>query len=179
MGILDRVILIVYNFTLAFLSSLIVLLALGWTSPLLWLSSSLASGQGRVLVGLSGLALFLLSLRLIYLGFRRRYGGQTVIQETPLGEVRIALEAIENLVKKVARQVPGVRDVRAGVTNQPAGVAASLRITVSPDVNIPEVSDQVQNSIKNYVRSVVGIGVTEVRIAVENITNEVKRSRVE
>lgn len=179
MGMLDRVILILYNFALAFLSSLIILLALGWTGPLLWLNEALTRAQGRLLVGLVGAALLLVSLRLIYLGFRRRYAGQTVIQETPLGEVRIALEAIENLVRKVARQVPGVRDVRAGVSNQPAGIAAFLRITVSPDISIPEVSDQIQTTVKNYVRNVVGIGVTEVRIAVENITNEVKRSRVE
>lgn len=179
MGIFDRVILTLYAISLTFISFMIMLVALGWDVPFDYIRTSLANPGGRWSVGLLATAFFVVSLRLLYYAFRRRHPSQTVVHETALGEVRIALDAIENLVRRAARQVTGVREVKASVTSNPAGIAVGLRATVSPEVNIPSVSDEIQNTIKNYVRNVVGIGVAEVKIYVENISDEVRRGRLD
>ncbi len=179
MRIFDRVVLAVYTLTLDVLAVVFVLMAFGWRVPLELVRTSLDNVQGRWLIGLISAFYLAISFRLIVYAFRRKYAGQAVVHDTSLGEVRISLDGIENLVKKVARQVQGVREVRGNVQMSPDGLRVSLSITMSPDISIPSVSSEVQSTVKSYVRNVVGVEVAEVRVQVENITAEVRRSRVE
>ncbi len=179
MRIFDRVVLAVYTLTLDVLAVIFVLMAFGWRVPLDLVRTSLDNAQGRWLIGLISAFYLAMSFRLIVYAFRRKYAGQAVVHDTSLGEVRISLDGIENLVRKVARQVQGVREVRGNVQMSPDGLRVSLSITMSPDISIPSVSSEVQSTVKSYVRNVVGVEVAEVRVQVENITAEVRRSRVE
>jgi len=179
MGLFDRVILAVYTLSLGIIAILFVFLAFGWNFPLEIVGTSLRASQGRWLVGAISLLYLVISVRLIYLSFKRKYSGQTVLHETQMGEIRISLDAVENLVRKVARQVQGVREVRGNVKIQSNGLSVSLHAIVSPDISIPNVSSEIQSSVKSYVRNVVGVEVSNVSVYVENITTEARRSRVE
>jgi len=179
MGIVDRIVLGLYSLSLSVISLAFFLVALGWTSPLALIISSFRNPQGRLAVGTLSLVFFVVSVRFLYYGFRKAHQGQAVVHESPLGEVRISLGAVENLVSRVARQIQGVRDVRSSVTNTPGGILVTVRSWVSPDVSIPSVSSEMQKSIKNYVANVVGTGVSEIRVLVENITTDSRKSRVE
>lgn len=178
MGVFDRVILTLYTFILAFASLGIVLVAAGWRLPLDYLEIGATSQNGRLALGLLGVLLLIASIRLLYFGFHR-YPGETVVHETPLGEVKVSLDAIEGLVRKVVNQVKGVREARAGVSNSPNGVRVRVRASVSSDVSIPHLSDEIQNTVKNHIRSVVGIGVHEIKVYVSGIGEEHRRPRVE
>lgn len=179
MGIVDRIILTLYTFCLAFISLAFVVMAVAWKTPLDAIQAALTTTDGRWTIGLLGALFFAVSLRLLYFGFRRRRSGPTVIHQTPLGQVRVSLDAVESLVHKVVRQVGGVRDVRARASNSPSGIGIAMRVTISPDTSVPEVSDKIQNTVKNYVRNVVGVGVREVRIFVDNIGDEPRKGRVD
>jgi uncharacterized alkaline shock family protein YloU len=179
MRLFDRIVLAIYTLSLGALSVIFILMSLGWHLPMEVVGTSLSDPQGRLLVGIIALFYLVISARFIYFAFKRKYSGQTVVHETALGEVRVTLDAIENLVKKVARQVQGVREVAGRVYMGPAGIRVALSVVVSPDISIPSVSNEVQTSVKSYVRSVVGVDVSEVSVFVENITAEARRSRVE
>lgn len=179
MRLVDRVILTLYTFALAFLSLSTVLLALGWNQPLDAFQTAARTVEGRWTLGILGLIFFAVSLRLLYAGFRRQRDGRPVRHEAALGEVFISLDAIENLVGRVARGQRGVRDARPAVETGPEGLCVRLRTWVSPDVNIPRLAEDLQQEIGRYVEQVVGVQVAEVRIAVENITTEARRSRVD
>lgn len=177
MGIFDRIVLSVYTLALAAISGLMILVALApdWVKPHLWIEDALRSGRGQLLVGLVGTAFFAVSVRLIVFAFTRRGGGQPVVHETPLGDVRISLDAVESLVRKVARSVKGVRDIKAVVTHAKDGLRAELQGTISPEVSIPEVSEEIQAAVRQYVKRVVGVEMAEVRIEVDNIATDGRR----
>ncbi len=179
MSIADRIVLAVYTTSLGILVFIFILMSFGWHTPLEVIGTSLRDTQGRWLIGLISSFYLVISGWLIYYAFRRKYAGQAVLHETELGDVRISLEAIENLVRKVARQVQGVRDVKGHVHMTPSGIHVVLRTTITPDMSIPNVSSEVQASVKSYVRNVVGVEVAEISVHVDNITAEVRRSRVE
>ncbi len=178
MSIIDRVVLTVYTVALLPLSLFTVLLAFGWDMPFLAVKRALASPNGRAGIGVLGLLLLVSSVRLLYLAFRR-HPGQQVLHETELGDVHISLDAVENLVKRVARQVKGVRDVRPYVRLTAEGIEADLRVWVSPDVCIPDLARELQEEVRRSVQTVVGVGVAGLEIRVENITTQVHRGRVE
>ncbi|MGE5559903.1 MAG: alkaline shock response membrane anchor protein AmaP [Chloroflexota bacterium] len=180
MGILDRIVLELMVIGLAILAAMAILMAIGWWMPLDQLQMALSAANGRWLVGLIGLVYLIGSARFIWYGFaRRRYPSQTLTQDTELGEVRVSLGAVESLVKKVAHQVRGVRDIRAWVgKNSAGGIDVEITVVVSPESNIPSLSDQIQTSIRDYVHNVVGVTVGQVKVLVENISNESRRGRV-
>ncbi|MEX2356539.1 MAG: alkaline shock response membrane anchor protein AmaP [Thermaerobacterales bacterium] len=179
MSIFFQVILAVYTIVLTGVSFLIVLIALGWTEPLLLLQASLTHVPGRWTIGIVGLAFFVASIRLLYFVFRFRSMGETLVHETQLGEVQISLRAVENLVVRAGRQVEGVKELRARVDAGKQGIRVHLRGTVSQDVSIPEISDRLQNVIRRHVRNVVGVEVEEIRVHIEDIGSETRRRRIE
>ncbi len=171
MGIFDRIVLTIYTISLAIISGLMILIAMApeWLKPHIWVEEALSSARGQLLIGLIGTAFFAVSVRLIFFAFTRQGGGQPVVYETAAGEVRISLSAVESLVKKTARSIKGVRDMKAVITHGKDGLHAFLVGTVSPDVSIPEVSEEIQSSVRQYVKRVVGVEMTEVKIEIENI----------
>ncbi len=179
MGLFDRIILTIYTFALTFLSAAFVAMAAGWSVPLDAVRDILDLQQGRLAVGVTAGAFFVASVRLLYFAFRRRGVGRTVRHDTDLGEVRISLAAVENLVTRVARQQSGVREVRPMAEVRDGAIRVTLRAVVSPDVSIPEMSDLLQKEVVRYVRNVVGVDVSEVRVIISNISSEHRRGRVE
>lgn len=176
MSILDQIILTIYTISLAIISFMMILFALfpHWVPLVQWFQDA-SAGAGRVVVFLAGAVFFAASVRLIWGAFTRRGPGQALVHETAMGDVRISLGAVEKLVRRVARGVKGVREIRATVTQTPAGLVADLKGVISPEVSIPEVSTAIQEEVRSYVRRVVGVEVAEVRIQVENIANEARR----
>lgn len=181
MGIIDSIILTVYTLALMVVSFLMVVGAIApdSVSPHLWIEQALDTARGRMVVGIIGTAFFAVSIRLIFLAFRRQGGGQPVVHETTLGEVRISLSAVENLVRKVARSAKGVREIKAVIRHDKDGIHVLLRGTVSPEVSIPEVSEEIQSSVRQYIKRVVGVELAAIRLEVENIANETRRGRLD
>jgi uncharacterized alkaline shock family protein YloU len=181
LGIIDSMILTVYTLALAVISLLMVVgaIAPGWIKPHLWIEDALTSGRGQFAVGLIGTVFFVVSVRLIFMAFRRQGGGQPVVHETSMGEVRISLDAVENLVRKVARSAKGVREMKAMIRHDKEGMHALLRGTFSPEVSIPEVSEEIQTAVRQYVKRVVGVELADIQLEVENIANEGRRSRLD
>lgn len=177
----DRIVLSMYTLALAGLSGLMIVVAIlpDRVQPQRWLEDALITPSGRWWVGFIGAVFFSVSMRLIYVAFKRSGGGQPVVHETGLGVVAISLDAVENLIRKTARSIKGVREVKAIVTHRKDGLAVHLTATISPEVSIPQVSEEIQNSVRQYVKRVVGVELADVRIAVENIANESRRTRLD
>jgi uncharacterized alkaline shock family protein YloU len=181
LGILDRIALTIYTLALAVLSGLMVVVSIfpDQVQPHRWLEDALTTSGGRWTVGLAGAVFLAVSVRLILVAFKSSGGGEPVIHETALGEVHISLDAVENLVKKTARSIKGVREIKAIVSNGKDGLRVSLTGTISPEVSIPQVSEEIQTAVRTYVKRVVGVELTDVRLKVENIANEGRRTRLD
>lgn len=177
MSALDRVLLFVYTVALMVFAAVSLVVSVGYHQFFRAFELAYNTTQGRLATGaVSGLVL-LASVRLMYSAFAQPRA--QVVHVTDLGEVRIAREAVEHLIQRVARQVRGIRDVRPRVAIAADAISARVRIWVSPDVNIPGLAGQLQEELRRAVREVVGVELTELDVAVENITAESRRVRVE
>jgi len=180
-GLVDRIVLSIYTFALAIISGLMILVAIApdWLKPHVWIEQALSSARGQLLIGVVGTAFFAVSVRLIFFAVARRGGGQPVIYEAANGEVRISLDAVESLVRKTARSIKGVREMKALITHGKDGLHALLTGTVSPDVSIPEVSEEIQAAVRQYVKRVVGVEMAEVRSEIENTAADGRTRRAD
>lgn len=179
MGIFDRIILSIYTFLLIFLSAGVILLSLRLI-PLEWVGTSLSYIYGQWEVALVGGVFLLVSVRLLYAGLRSRRGRNAIIHHNDMGDVHISLDAVENLVEKTARHIRGVRGVKVAATYTANGLKVNVRAVVSPESSVPAVTAEMQQRVQEYIGKTVGIELAEMKIFVENISNEFKsKHRVE
>lgn len=100
----------------------------------------------------------------------------TMINKSELGEVDITLNALDNLVNTVALQQEGVVDIKNKLRATEGGLSISLSGKVIPKVPIPELTENLQLLVKSYIEDTTGVTVKEVRVLVEDIGDEKKKS---
>jgi uncharacterized alkaline shock family protein YloU len=126
------------------------------------------------------LALFLLSLRFLFWREGRGRTATSVDQRTDYGDVRISIETIESLALKATHRFRGIKDVKSKVKVEDAGLAISLKMNVEGDQSIPELSEEIQRSVKSYIEDITGIPVATVTVYVSSVASPgLTRQRVE
>lgn len=178
MGPLDRGILVIYTLTLTMLLGAGAAFLAGWHSPLLGLGGeALLPANREIIWALLVLYLFM-GLWLLWKGVRvPRTNKQSIVHEQNLGQVKVALPAVEALVEKEVAGVQEIKEVKAQVQTVPQGVSINLQLVVVPGVNIPALSSDIQQRVKDNIYNVIGITVQEVRVAVDKF--HISKTRVE
>jgi uncharacterized alkaline shock family protein YloU len=172
MGPFDRLLLAIYTITIAVVTVLGLLLLIGLVAP-----DPLVAIITRD-VAFAVLGVFLLvSLRLLWTTGQKKPERQAVVEDNALGQVKIALTAIETLITKVVAPIPGIREVRPKVVSDRGIIAIEITATVTPDINIPETSKTIQQTVQDSIRDVTGINVEKIKILVESIAST--KGRVE
>lgn len=140
--------------------------------------TSLSWLSGQLSLPLAGGALILVALVLLVFGLHRRARpADTVLQNSELGEVRITITAIENMVLRVTQQGSGIKESSRRVTQSPQGLMIETRIKVMPDLELPELSSELQQKIREYIERITGIKVAAVKVLVENIVTDLAIQR--
>lgn len=159
-------------------SLLLIVTALGWTGYLLYIENYLLYMTNRWVLGLTGTILFAFTLTLFLSSFKAKPVKTTIIHETSLGHIQITLQALEHLVTKAARSVQGVRDVKPLLKKNPDYLSVQLKVHVAPDIAIPQVTESIQNTVKDYLAKTAGMTIQDIQILVNRISWD-NKSRVE
>ncbi|HHF97953.1 MAG TPA: alkaline shock response membrane anchor protein AmaP [Candidatus Aerophobetes bacterium] len=96
--------------------------------------------------------------------------GTIIPLRNPLGEIEISQRAISDFIQRVGREVEGVQDLKAKVRSTEEGVDVELSLSVQAQGEIPRLIDELQNVIKKYLNTTVGIeNVREIKVKVGKI----------
>lgn len=177
MSPLDRAILLVVGLFLALLGLDVVASGLGWRGPgsVAVLLDEYGANAAEALI--AGVVALLAGTYVCYLAVRQERD-DGIRQETEMGHVRISLRAVENLVRRIAADVRGIKEVDVVVHPSPDGVAVQLFLVVNPEISIPVISEEVGRRVRSQVRETVGVSVGDVSVAIRNIVGAT-RPRVE
>lgn len=116
-----------------------------------------ASTNSRVIVGLSGLLLIIISFSFAQLMLGRLQRERTIAFTTSSGEVTIALSAVEDLIRRVTGIMPEIKELRPDVIATKKGIVVDLRIVLKSEANIPELTARLQDITKSKIQEVLGI----------------------
>ncbi len=142
--------------------------------------TALERWEGLAETGISGAVLLVVGLLILLLGISRRSKEKkirSIIQYHETGEVQVALDAVENMVLRVARQQKGIRDTETQTDYISQGLLIYVKIKVLPDIQIPQLVSTLQQEIKEYVEEITGTSVAEVKVLVENVVTDQAVSR--
>jgi len=153
----------------------------GWDGPgalSRWMSERAV--QGRVAGAAAGAVLALLGAAALRPAFVRLGYERSIVRATGLGEVHVSLRAIQTLARRAAAQVQGIRDVEVDVYPGGGGdVGVRVAVLVAPDQSIPELCDEVQARIEQYLRQTAGVSCSHIRVLVRGVARETHRPRTE
>ena len=111
----------------------------------------------RVSIGLVGLLLIMYSIVALQVAFGTLQREKTIAFENPSGQVTISLSAIEDFIRRTSDHMPEVKELRANVTAGKKGINITNRAVIYSDTNIPEVTEKIQNMLKNRIQEMLGI----------------------
>lgn len=111
----------------------------------------------RLIVGLSGLLLILISFSFAQLILGRFQSEKTIAFSTSSGEVTVALSAVEDLIRRIAALMPEIRELRPDVVAGKKGIMVALRVILKSEANIPELTARLQELTKSKIQSTLGI----------------------
>jgi uncharacterized alkaline shock family protein YloU len=115
------------------------------------------SPNSRIIGGLSGLLLILISFSFAQLILGRFQRERTIAFTTSSGEVTIALSAVEDLIKRLGRIIPEIKELRPDVIANKKGIMVDLRVTLGSEANIPELTSRLQEITRSKIQEVLGI----------------------
>ncbi|MFA5535548.1 MAG: alkaline shock response membrane anchor protein AmaP [Bacillota bacterium] len=167
----------IYSLLIAALALLVTLVALGWDLPMKTIEAALAQQQTSWVVAAVAILVFLLTLKLFFDSFRSDGRLLAYIKPMPLGEIHITQDAIENMIRKSLQSIDGISGVNPKIKCTPEGVALLLKMQLLPETNIPEISQQIQGAVKEYLETHAGINLLEAKVVVE-ATASGNRTRV-
>lgn len=145
----------------------ILAIATGWSLPsdllywgLEWLKlNPWESTAFAALLLLLGLLILFRPRKSIALSFRT---------SSKLGEVRIAQDALQEIIRRSAMEVSGVRQVQVLLREREVGLEVTVAIQFDPNVVITEVSEELQLRVQRDVEHYTGIHVAEVKVLVRS-----------
>lgn len=125
------------------------------------------------------LVFLVLSIMFFSLGFKSNKEKRSVSKFTNVGEIKISLTAIENIVLGVSKKINGVKEAKVYVRKQGDSVSVAVKLVIMSDVNIPVLSEDIQNRSKKSIEESSGISVNDVKVLIDSIYSGYKSGRVE
>lgn len=174
MKILDKITLVLFSIAILIISVLLVLLMFGWvnfsTINLMYSEINASSLATNIVLGVSVFCI-LLSLRAIFFGSSNNSSGDGILLENEAGKLLISRDTIENLVSTVAKGFENTQSVNAKVyINSENELKVYVTLMVLPNAVINELSQNLQNRIKEVVKQVADLEVKSIDIRIKDIT---------
>ncbi|MBN2831537.1 MAG: alkaline shock response membrane anchor protein AmaP [Candidatus Omnitrophica bacterium] len=140
-----------------------------------------SSTNSRLITGLSGLLLVLISFSFAQLILGKIQREKTIAFSTSSGEVTIALSAVEDLIRRLSGVIPEIKELRPDVVASKKGIIVDLRVILRKEVNIPELTSRLQDIAKAKIQEVLGIEeqiIVKIHVAkIASIEEKDKRKR--
>ena len=97
-----------------------------------------------------------------------------IVQKTDGGDLLISVKALENLVGKCVDMHDEIEVKNMRVVPGKKGIMVRMRIAMANNISIPLATESLQKQIKQYVQASSGVEVSNVIVAVENTSGEVR-----
>ncbi|MDO4866430.1 MAG: alkaline shock response membrane anchor protein AmaP [Clostridia bacterium] len=133
------------------------------------------------IIGIAILAVYaILAIAQIILIFKRRKRaerGFITVDSSDTGRVRIAISAIEQMVRQAVYDIDGLNDMKIAIENEDDAIGIKVRATIQNGSHVPTITMNMQRAIRQFVETNCGVAVRSVLISINAVSNESDASR--
>lgn len=184
MNIFYRIVLAIYTVCIIAISILVMVLTV---KPSMFLNITeslrlaLETRGSAIIIFIAAFLLFGMSLSFLLSGLRNNKDKKAVSKHTNIGEVKISLSTISNIALNVTKRLNGIKETKVDVVKKKNQyISVVIKIIVMPEINIPNLSAEIQGKVKESIQEGTGIEVEEIKVIIENIhTSSSLKARVE
>lgn len=171
----DKIINVLFIVLIACVAAGIVFAAFN-TTVLAAISAFLAAVFGsvayKIIILIVCVIVIFLCIRILFVRQRRNENKQVnpgvPVRSTEDGTTYITLTAIEGIVLKFVQANTKVREVKTTIVPIQDSISIGLKMSLSANTNVPEITAQIQSSLKEHVQNMTGITVREIQIIIES-----------
>lgn len=160
MRIISGLTLFFYTLVFLFIGGLFIVVSLNIVPQELIIeavNSIYASTNTRLILGITGIIIIFISIMVVQLTMGKIQREKTIAFENPDGQVTINLTAIEDFIRRALKQLPEVKELKPNVKASKKGITIINRVTLFSDINIPEITEKIQNIVKTRVQDMLGV----------------------
>ena len=172
---LFRILVAIYSFILAVVFGLVMISPFGdkvlISMGLDFVSATFyQSNKYDVFLFIVGLLFFALNIAVLVSSVRGRRSARYICTETESGLVRISSYSVENIALGLSKRFNGVKDAKAKVKFRGDKVSIVIRLTVLPDVPVPDLCKSIQVRVKESVEATMELSVSEIDVNVDSVS---------
>lgn len=124
----------------------------------------------------------LISIAVLCIIFRRGSAARSergfiTVDSSETGKVRIAISAIEQMVKQAVHSVDGIADMKISITNSDDAIAILVNVAMVNGSHVPTVTLNMQRAIRQFVEMNCGVAVRSVSINIQSVANPAEGGR--
>ncbi len=113
--------------------------------------------NSRIILGLSGILLIVISFSFAQLILGRFQREKTIAFTTSSGEVTVALSAVEDLIRRLVGVIPEIKELRPDVIATKKGIIVDIRVVLKSEANIPDLTVRLQEIIRSKIQEILGL----------------------
>lgn len=175
MKILDRLILALYSLCIGIVSLVIMIIPFDITG-LINVKQSVGlveSMKGNYFYTLISLMFLVISLRFLLsgiMGTKDVEKGSYLVIKNEYGEIIIYSQTIVGLVQNVANSFSGISNINTEVELINDQIQIMMEGQVFPEINIPDISRELQVKVKEHLENTTGANVGEVKVEINDVS---------
>lgn len=132
--------------------------------------------RGNFIISLIGLILLILTITFfisfIKSGKKKKKDKSYLVVSNDYGEVTIYEETVIGLINNVALGFEGITNIKTSVSFEEGKINIILAGQTVQEINIPQISEELQKSIKTEVESATGALVNKIDIEIINVSRK-------
>lgn len=118
------------------------------------------------------------SFRFMFFGSKKERPETALIASYDNGMISIAVGALEDLAKKFIKQTESVKVEAINIFSLGEQVEIDIKIRMLSEVNLPQITQQLQSGLIQYIETSSGIKVAQVKIMVASIDESIKENEI-
>ena len=133
------------------------------------------------IIGIAILAVYaiLVIIQIVLICKRRRRSdrGFITVDASDNGKVRIAITAIEQMVRQSVNSIEGITDMKINIENQDDAIGIGMNASILNGSHVPTITMNMQRAIRQFVEMNCGVAVRSVSININSVSNSQEASR--
>ena len=141
--------------------------------------NGLRAAIGPVWMWVVGIVLLLIyaalaALQLMLILGRRRHDerGFITVDSGDDSRVRIAVSALEQMVRQSVRNIDGITDMKIDIESQDDAIDIGINASIASGSHVPTLTSNIQRSVRQYVEINCGVSVHMVSVSIDAVTGQ-------
>ena len=117
--------------------------------------------------------LSVLTVVFIFSGKKKRVDRSFItVDNSDAGRTRIAISAVEQMIRQSVRGVNGIVDMKSSITNNEDSISINSTVSIASGAHVPTVTMNIQRAVRSYIELNCGVAVREVCVSVSALESE-------